>query len=278
MLQKMVTEKALAVEKVNDPPVQADSSIDGEVNLLPGGVTRSSGLTPNAGVRSAYQINPDIKEIREDIKDVKDAITKGVYADLFRLMIDIERSNVTATEIAEKQSERLSQLAPFTERLNNDFLNPVVTRVFNIMLRNNLFPPFPPEMQGVPINIKYISLMAQAQKMVGVTALENHVKFNQELSKTHPTVVDNLNADEVSRAHADMMGIPSKAENSPSEVDTIRKSRAEQEAQEKRMQAVAVSADAAAKGGKAIKDTAAAEMNTGSALDGILEATKELNR
>lgn len=277
-LQKEVKDKLLSIEKVGNPPMQADASVDGEINTLPGGVTKFSAQLPNAGLKPAYQVSPDINALREDIMEVKAEISDMFYSNLFRKFIDIDRSGVTATEIAESKAQQLSLLAPFSDRLNNEYFNKKIERLFGIMLRNNQFPEFPEEMKGMDLKVKYISLMAQAQKMVGITAIENAILFDGKLAQMNPDVMHNINFDEAHRVYFDMIGVPAKLSNSPEQVAEIRKMIAEQKAQLAKIQNAQVMADMAAKTGKTVKDMATAPMNQGSALDGLIKTAKDMKQ
>ncbi len=73
--------------------------------------------------------------------------------------------------VAAMQDEKLLQLGPVLERLNDEFLDPFVDRTFNIMARRNLFPEPPEELQGTPLKVEYVSILAQAQKSIGSAAL-----------------------------------------------------------------------------------------------------------
>jgi hypothetical protein len=53
------------------------------------------------------------------------------------------------------------------EQLNQDLLNPLIDRTFNIMVRKGPRCPSRPSSQGQPLRVEYISIMAQAQKAVG---------------------------------------------------------------------------------------------------------------
>jgi hypothetical protein len=88
MLQKLQTNKLIALDKVTNPPVQVDASVQGEANMLPGGVTRFSAMLPNAGVKPAYQVNPDLAAIEETIRVTQDAIKEKSFANLFLMLID----------------------------------------------------------------------------------------------------------------------------------------------------------------------------------------------
>jgi len=273
MLQTMQIQKLMALDKELDPPMQADANVQ-NINTLPGGITRSSSMLPNAGIRPAYQIKPDINAIREDILEVKKALDDAFYRDLFKMLINYERGVVTATEIAEKQSERLNLLSPVIAKLNNDQNKPFIDRLFNIMNRAGLLPELSPELEeligGMPMKVTYISVFAQAQKMIGITAIEQTVNFIGGLSKIAPDVVDNLDTDEASRVYADSIGSPAKIIVDPIVVAAKRKARAKEEAKIAQANAMSQMAEGAEKGAKAAKDLGTTPIGTGSALDTAL--------
>lgn len=277
MLQKERREGLTALAVMIRPPMQKDSSIEGEVNLMPGGVTISSAQVPNAGLRPAYQINPDFNAISVEIQNTKKAISEAFFADLFLMMQDDTRSGITATEIAERQAEKLQILGPVLERLENELLNPLITRTFAIMFRKGLLPPPPPEIQGMELKIQYISILAQAQRMAGITAIDQWTLSILEESKVNGESMDIINFDEKNAVKADMLGVPAKIVNNPEQIYGKRKSRAQ--AQQAAQQAEMM--NLGAKSGKdmagAVKDlgnTPVGKDGESSALDNLLTAVK----
>ena len=55
------------------------------------------------------------------------------------------------------------------ERLNDELLDPLIDRTFAIMLRVGLIPPPPQQLQGQSIKVEYTSILAQAQKLLGIS-------------------------------------------------------------------------------------------------------------
>lgn len=270
MLQKEQRDKLTALALMTRPPMQVDATIQGEVNLIPGGVTRSSAQVPNAGIRPAFQINPDINGIGMDIEKVQAAIDKAFYADLFLMMENDERSGITATEIAEKQSERLQVLGPVLERLEGELLNPLIERAFNIMLRKGLLPPAPKEIMGQNITPKYISILAQAQRMAGLTAIDQWVQGVGMTAQLDPTAIDIANFDAVNSEKAEMLGIPAKIVNPADVIQQKRQARQQAQAQQQQAQMAMASAKAAKDGAGALQAASGSQLNSGSALDALL--------
>jgi hypothetical protein len=274
MLQKMQRDKLIALDKVVDPPVQADVNIQGEVNSLPGGVSRSSSSQPNAGARALYQINPDFAALEGAIGSTKQAIHRTFYADLFLLVATSDRRQMTAREVVEKHEEKLLMLGPVLDRLEHELLDPLIGRTYNIMRRMSydeagntlpgaLLPPLPRELEGMDIKIEYISMLAQAQKMVGTTSIEQTAGFIGNLAGAKPEVLDTFDADEAARRYADMLGAPPKIIRSAEEVAKIRAQRAK--AQE--AAAAAQNAGAMVQGAKLLSET---PLGGNSALDAVL--------
>ena len=67
MLQKMQKAKLVALDKLTNPPVMVSESVQGEVNLLPGGITRYNAST-DPGIKPVYQVSPDLKDLEYSIE------------------------------------------------------------------------------------------------------------------------------------------------------------------------------------------------------------------
>lgn len=272
MLYRMQKDSLLAIAKMADPPVQADASVEGAVNMIPGGVTRTTSTTPNGGVKPAYQVNPDIAGLEAKIDKTDKKIASRFYADLFLMMIDAdsrgEGGEKTAREIVERHEEKLFMLGPVIGRIKSDLLDPAVDRCFAIALRNHLIPPPPKIIQGLNLKPQYISVLAQAQKMAGTAAIEQEAAFVGTLAGAFPEAKDNLNPDEAIRAHADMIGVPPKMIRAPEEVAQIRAARMKA-MQDQQDQANALAAVQAA------KNLSAAPVGGGNALEHILGVGRE---
>ncbi len=246
MLYRMQKDCLLAINKVADPPVQVDASVEGVPDMLPGGVTRSSSTVPNAGVRPSYQIQPDINAIEAKIEKTDKKIASRFYADLFMMMINGEQTEKTAREIVERHEEKLLMLGPVLGRVKDDMIDPAINRVFALAYRAGLIPPAPAIIQGMDLKIEVISLLAQAQKMAQTAAIEQGVSFIGNLQGVFPDAKDNLNSDEAVRRYTDMLGVPSSLIRPKEEVAQIRAARAKA-AQAQQDQANAMAATMAAK-------------------------------
>jgi len=280
-LQKKVKDELIAIEKGANPPLQVDASVQGEVNTLPGGITKFSAQLPNAGVKPAYEVRLDIANLDASIEGTKKKIKKFFFADLFLMMIEAEQkgSPITATEIVEKVNERISKIGPVLELWQGDeFIKSAIDRTFAICLRNNMFPEPPPEIGDIEIKVQYTSILAQAQKMVDIQAIDIWTAGVLQDAGVDESALDLINFDEKNRHKAEMLGIPPKIINSITTVANIRREKAKALEAAEAESRMAGMAEAAAKGGKAVESMGKTPMGTDSALDRTLEAVKEMNR
>ena len=162
-LQHEQRRKAEAIDKMVRPPMQAPSSMQQRpINLLPGGMTYVDEIAAGSGLRPAYETNPYIGDLKEDIRDVQDRIERSYFVDLFRMISSMDRREVTAREIQERHEEKLLMLGPTLQRLQTELLDPLIDRTFSIMARPEIdvLPPAPEEIQGKELRVEYVSMLA----------------------------------------------------------------------------------------------------------------------
>jgi hypothetical protein len=147
-----------------------------------------------------------------------------------------QRSGVTATEIQERHEEKMLMLGPILERMNDELLDPLIERTFSIMVKMNIIPPPPPEVQGMNMTIEYVSILAQAQKMIGVGAIEKWVAFVGNLASAKPEVLDLPDFDQAVQVYGDMVGVPPQLQRDQMAVAADRQQRAKQQQAQQAMQ------------------------------------------
>lgn len=108
------------------------------------------------------------------------------------------------------------------EQLGQDLHSPLIDNTFLLMHQNGMLPPAPEEIQGMPLKVEYISIMAQAQKLLGVGGMERYAGFIGNLAKIDPNVVHKANFDQLADEYAEAVGISPKVNRSDDEVAKIR--------------------------------------------------------
>jgi hypothetical protein len=207
-LQAEQLRKSQAIDFKANPPLQIPSSLKNrDIDTLPGGRSYYDPINAAPGIRTAFEVNLDLNHLLMDLQDVRERIYGAFYADVFTMITQLDRKT-TATEIMERHEEKMMMLGPVVERLNNELLDPAVETVFLRAFKGGLLPPAPPEIEGHDINIEYVSILAQAQKMAGLSHINQFVGSVGQLAQVKPEVLDRLDGDEAIDVYADKLGIP----------------------------------------------------------------------
>ena len=231
-LQDDQLKKAKGIDYMADPPLQIPTALRGSEDVLPGGISYYDPASPTGGIRSSFEVNLNLQHLLEDIVDVRGRINSAFFVDMFQMISSQQRMQPeTAREIQEKHEEKLLILGPVLERNQNELLDPLIDNAFMIAMQEGRFPEPPEEMQGHEINIEYISMLAQAQKAVGIGSLDRIVGTVGQLAAVRPEVLDKLNADEIIDAYSNMLGIAPHLIVANEDVAIIRQDRAAQQAQ-----------------------------------------------
>ncbi len=98
------------------------------------------------------------------------------------------------------------------------------------MWRQNLLPPMPPELKGQDVKVEFVSLLAQAQKMVSTGSVDRLMNFVKTISPLQPDIADTIDADKAVDEYADYLGIAPAILRPQKERDQLRKERKEAEA------------------------------------------------
>ena len=229
MLQDMAESILRAEHKLLDPPILVPSSMKG-VPLRTGasGITYYDSAQPE-GIRPLYELNFRIAEAAAEAQQVRERILSGFFHNLFLMITEEQRGNVTATQILQQQAEKLLQLGPFIERLQDELLDPVLEFVTWEILSNGLVEPFPKELQGADFKVEYISLLAQAQREVGTRAIDGNIAAVMQVVPIWPEARHLIDIAEAIRERADITGFPAKALRSEDDIAKLVKQEQQQQ-------------------------------------------------
>ncbi|MBR2866056.1 MAG: head-tail connector protein [Elusimicrobiaceae bacterium] len=224
MLQKMQKAKLVALDKNTNPPMMVSANVQGEVNLLPGGLTRYSGTT-DAAVKPAYQVSIDLAALENSIERVKQTIKGQFFADVFLMLNTQQAGRMTATEVAERHQEKMLVLGPVLERLKNELLDPLIERTFALMWQRGVVPMPPESIAGEELKVQYVSMIAQAQKAQGIHAIEQGISFVSRLAQGRQEVLDKIDFDAAVEEGLDLLGVPPVLLRPEEQTQTIRTQR-----------------------------------------------------
>ena len=90
----------------------------------------------------------------------------------------------------------------------------------------DMLPPCPPELAGRRLKVEFVSLLAQAQKLVGVSAADQYLALTLRASTAWPEALDSLNVDNLLDNYAESLGLPVSLTRPPEERQRLRDARA----------------------------------------------------
>lgn len=202
-------------------------------NLIPGGVTWSAAQDlQGQGTKAIWQVNPSaLPAISQDITGrTEPAIEAAFFANLFMAITNmrgIQPRNIE--EIAKRNEEQLAQLGPVVDRVQVELLSVVVMQTFEILADARRIPPVPEQLNGIELNIEFVSVLAQAQKMIGLGSMERALGFIGNIAGVYPAIVDKPDFEGMVDEYTSRLGIPARTMRSNEDVEAVRASRAQQE-------------------------------------------------
>lgn len=252
-LQLLQRRKAQMIDKITNPPLQAPASIKSQrISTIPGGINYLPMADVNNQIKPLFQIPANgTNGLLEDIQDTRQIIDHAYFVDLFRMMQTVNTRSMPVEAVAEMREEKLLMLGPVLQRLDSELLDKLINRTFSVMAESNLLPVPPDEMQGMQLKVEYISVMAQAQKAIGVSSIERFIGFTSGIGQFSPNALDKINVDETIDAYAASIGVPPSVVATNEQVAQIRENRAQQQAMAQQMQM----AQAAVGGAQALGNT-----------------------
>jgi hypothetical protein len=259
---------AQAIEKMINPPMVAPTSLkNSKVSILPGDITYADARDGQAGLRTAHEVSLSINEMEGKQAQVRQRVQRAFYEDLFLMLANDTRSNITAREIEERHEEKLLALGPVLEQLNQDLLDPLIDLSFDMHLRQGMIPPPPEELQGVDLKVEYISIMAQAQKLVGIAGVERFTSYVGNLAAVNPNILDKVDFDQAVDVYADMTSVPPSMVRTDEDVAAMRTQKSQAEQKQQRMNMMQ-------QGAAVAKDLSASSMEGDNALSMLAEQAR----
>jgi len=242
MLNEMSKTIIKSAQKQVDPPLLVpDDGFLLPVRTVPGGLnfyragTRDRIEPLNIGANNTLGLN--MEEQR------RNSIRNAFYVN--QLMMQ-DGPQMTATEVIQRNEEKMRLLGPVLGRLQSELLKPLIDRSFAILMRRNLFAQPPEFLSGQDIEIEYVSPLAKAQKSTELSSIMRAIEIMGSLSNVAP-VFDHINMDKLVRHLTNIVGVPQKILKPQSELNAERQAQAQQQEQMQQMQQVQQLAEAGGK-------------------------------
>ena len=266
-LQVMTRRMAEAIEKMVRPPLIADEKLKNQpASGLPGHITFMPGLDAHNGMRSIYNVNPDVNALSQNIEKITDRINKGFFKDIFMAISDLKGDQRSATEIVQRRAEALQIMGPVVENLITENLRPKLKRIFAIMQRKKLIDPMPKSLQNSALGFQFTSVLATAQQAAAMGAMDSMISIISNLATVNKDVLDKINFDAYVDEKAQMSGVPTTLIWDKDHVAKVRAGRAQVQQQQMQQQQLHNSAQTAAVGSEAVQNLSAAQTGGGTSV------------
>ena len=241
MLNRMSEVTIRAAQKQVDPPLLVpDDGFILPIRTVPGGLNfyragSRDRLEPlNIGANNPVGLN--MEEQR------RKAIQSAFYVDQ---LTTGQSPTMTATQIIQMTEEKMRVMGPLLGRLQAELLQPLISRTYNILARNNVFNEAPESIQGEGFDIEYVSPLAKAQRASDVQSILQFLELSQPLANIDPGTIDYLDSDNLIKELISSLSVPAKVIRSQEQVEEIRSQRAEQQAAAQQQQQLQQTAEAA---------------------------------
>ena len=230
MLNEMSKTTIKAAQKQVDPPLLVpDDGFLLPVRTVPGGLnfyrsgTRDRIEPLNIGANNPLGLNME-QQRRDSIREV-------FYVNQLQLQ---QGPQMTATEVIQRNEEKMRLLGPVLGRLQSELLKPLIDRTFNILLRREQFISVPEFLSNQDIEIEYVSPLAKAQKSSELSSITRAIEILGSLANVAP-VFDYINFDALVKHVANIVGVPQKILKPQTQVNAEREEQAAQAEQQQQM-------------------------------------------
>jgi len=230
---------AQAVDRVTLPTLQAPTSLE---NQITDGVGFDDIVfvddMSSGGLRSIYDYRPDIGAMASLSAKKEDGIEKAFFVDLFLMLATSDRRQITATEVDKRYEEKLLMLGSVLERLQNELLTPLIDRIYGVAFRAGILPEPPEELNGEEFGVDYVSVLAQAQKLVAIGGIERVTRFIAEMASLDPSAIIKLDVDSTIDEYSKAFNVSPSMIRSNDDVDEIKQQQAEQAEQAQQLESM----------------------------------------
>jgi hypothetical protein len=258
VLNRMSEVNLRAAQKQTDPPLMVpDDGFMLPIRVVPGGLNFYRSGTRDR--LEPLQIGSNTPVALNMEEQRRQAVRSAFYVDHLQLN---QGPNMTATEVLQRTEQSMRMLGPVLGRLQSELLQPMISRCWAIMSKQEAFPQPPEFLQGTgDIEIEYVSPLARAQRKGDAQSLVQLMEFMQPLMAIDPGIADYLDMDGMAQHLIKTLSIPATIVRGEQEVLGKRDERAAQQAQQAEMQEAMQLAQAAGKAAPMVKAVDDATMN-----------------
>ena len=182
------------------------------------------------------------------------AIREGYFLDLLELpgpvAPDGDVMRFSATEVSVRMRQRMPVLGPILARQEAEFLDPVIRRTVNILMRSYLLPPMPEEMSN-NFRIEYLNPVSIAMRSGEINSMNQLFEMIMPLAQIDQTIPMYFNTQQILENTAQVLQVPPSNIRTKEEVDAMVAEQQRQQQEQAQMQQAQVAADINEKTAKA---------------------------
>ena len=236
-LNSMSRDDLEATQKVARPPMAIPESLKGRFSLDPG--ARNYVGNNDAKIEMIQSIG-SLDHLRIKIAELEEKIGRLFFNDLFSYLMRQDKV-LTATQTQAIKSEELALLASILGTTQYMKINPIVKRVFRIMVKGNRLPKPPKEMMRIKNALMRIELDGPLAKNVKMFAMQDGLQASLEwMQSLHAmqmnNTFDNIDMDIFVRKAMIAAGLPQSALRELADVAAMRKQKEAMIQQQQQMQ------------------------------------------
>lgn len=220
--------RQLAIE----PPFNVPMEMRDDVDLTPHGMNY---YRDAQRIIAPVNVGANYPSGDEYIKRLQDALERHFQIEFFLLLARSDRT-MTATEVIEKQGEKVALMSSQLSQLSR-VLNNIHNRILNILFLAGKIPPPPPiliQSAGGFFNIEvdYVGPLPEAQKrLFKARGIRQSLEVAAPYVQMFPGILDRVDDDELAKELFITHGMPAKVMRNDDEVAQIRQQRAQQQQQ-----------------------------------------------
>lgn len=230
-MQLAARRRGRAMDLLVKPPMKAPIGMAGsKLRLDPGSITFGTAMDMDK-VAPMFELGyQSLQAIRDERESIRRDVDECFHVDLFMAISQMEgvqpRNDL---ELSLRDAEKFTQLGPVVDRVNIEKLEVAIDRAFSILQSLGQIPPAPPELQGQPLQIDFISMLAQAQKASQNTAIERAARFVGFVAGIFPDAAIKFDAEQAIDEFATGTGTPPKIIRSDEVVAQMKEAMAQQQ-------------------------------------------------
>jgi len=230
--------------KAIDPPMKAtELAVLGDLDNIPGGLTITTDVNALQPLYPTTNFNVGFEGIDRAQMEVR----AGFFVDKLELP---NQRQMTAYEVQIRYERMLRLLAPTMGRLKTDMLMPIVTGIFNRLLRMGQLDEMPEDIRGAELDVEFTGPLPRALKGEVVDGMERWLLGIMEQVEVNPASIDIVDFDDYNRVRGEYLGVPVTATKSDEEVEAVRAERAEQQAAQQEAENIRQGGEALEQAGK----------------------------